>query len=117
MSAPSTLAIRALAEPIRSLAFGSISGSYAGIGLGLSYPSRILYVTNLTNATLMFSLDGVNDHFVLPADAFILLDWNSNKSTNASGFFLSEGQRIYVKLLGSPSSGSVYVSSFYGATL
>lgn len=109
----STLAVRLLAEPVRSLAEASISGTYAGVGTSISYPCRIMFVQNLTDATLMFSLDGVNDHFPLPANGFLVLDISTNQS-HAQGFFLSQGQRLYVKTVGTPSTGSVYFSSFYG---
>lgn len=109
----STLAVRLLAEPVRSLGEASISGTYAGIGTAISNPSRVIFVQNLTDATLMFSLDGINDHFPLPSNGFLVLDIASNQS-HAQGFFMSQGQRLYVKTVGSPSTGSVYFSTFYG---
>lgn len=109
-----TLAIRLLAEPVRSLIYSSISGAYMGIGTALDDPSRILFVQNLTDETLMFSLDGVNDHFPLPANGFLLLDITANR-TLPQGCFISQGQRIYVKEIGTPTTGNVYVSTFYGA--
>lgn len=114
--AQSTLAVRMLAEPVRTLAFGSVSGTYTGVGTVLANPCRIMFVQNLTDATLMFSLDGVNDHFPLPANGFLVLDIASNQSLG-QGFFMSTGQRLYVKTVGTPSTGSVYFTSFYGATL
>ncbi len=108
----STVGIRVAFEPLRSAAFGSISGTYFGIGAEFSHPLRMMIVENLTNATLVFSFDGVNDHFVLPADAPIIMDFSSNK-TIANGFYISEGERLYVKEVGTPSSGSVYVSAIY----
>lgn len=109
-----TLAIRLLAEPIRSLAAASIGAAYMGIGTGLDNPSRIIYVQNLTDAQVMFSLDGINDHFTLPTSGFLLLDITTNKSL-PQGCYISQGQRIYVKEVGTPTTGSVYVSSFYGS--
>lgn len=116
MAQQSTLAVRMLAEPVRTTAFGSISGTYIGVGTVLANPCRIMFVQNLTDATLMFSLDGVNDHFPLPANGFLVLDISSNQSL-AQGFFMSQGQRLYVKEIGVPTTGSVYFSSFYGAAL
>jgi len=110
-----SLAIRILAEPVRSLAFGSISGTYAGIGASFSHAIRIIFIQNLTDETLMFSLNGIDDHFPLPANGFLLLDVTANK-TLAQGAFLAEGTRVYVKEIASPSTGSVYVSVFYGTT-
>lgn len=111
-----SLAIRMLAEPVRSIAFGSISGTYAGIGAFFANPIRILLVQNLSDALLMFSLDGLDDHFPVNADSFVLLDVTANKTIDQGAFF-AQGTRVYVKEIGTPSTGSVYVSVFYGTTL
>lgn len=109
-----SLAIRMLAEPIRSLAAASIGAAYMGIGTALEFPSRLVYIINLTDAQLMFSIDGINDHFTLPEGGFLLLDVSTNQS-HTQGFYISIGQRFYVKEVGTPTTGSVYVSTFYGA--
>ena len=67
-------AVRLQAETLRSLAFGSIGASYTAIGTATAMPAHIIKVDNLTDAVLLFSIDGTNDHFVLPANGFILLD-------------------------------------------
>ena len=109
------LAIRLACEPLRSRSFGSISGTYAGIGTSLNNPARILFVQNLTDVTLLFSFDGVNDHFILPSNGFLLLDVMGNKSIPGGAFYVGEGTRIYVKeSSGAPTSGSACVTSFYG---
>lgn len=108
------LSIRMLADPVRSLAFGSMSGAYMGVGTALGHPARILFVQNLTDAQLMFSLDGINDHFPLPANGYVVLDITTNQ-TISQAFYLSVGQRLYVKEIGVPSTGSVYFTVFYGS--
>ena len=106
--------IKFAAEPVRSLAFGSISGAYMGIGTPLTNPSRQLLLQNFTDQILMFSLNGINDHFPIYILASIILDVTANKS-QSGGWWVAEGTRIYVRDLGSaPSVGNVYVSSFYG---
>lgn len=109
----SVLAIKFMMEPCRSLAFSSMSGAYMGVGTAINHPARQIIVQNLTDATLMFSLDGVNDHFPLPANGLMINDITSNQTTK-SGFFLAEGDRLYVKEIGTPSAGSVYFSVVYG---
>jgi hypothetical protein len=109
----SSLAIRLLAEPLRSLAFGSISGVYAGIGTSFDDPCRIMYMVNTTDVLLTFSLDGVNDHFVIASGSYLIIDISSNKTLTGGQLTISQGQRIYVK--GSPSLGAVYLTNFYGA--
>jgi len=115
MAAPS-LAIRLQFEPVRSLAFGSIGAGYTGVGTVISNPARQFFIQNLTDVTLMFSFDGINDHFPLPASGFFLDDITSNK-TQQGGFYLAEGTRLYVKEIGTPTSGSVYFSVMYGSDL
>ena len=109
----SNLAVRLLAEPLRSLAFGAISGTYAGIGTAFANPCRIMHITNTTDVVLTYSFDGINDHFVVSPNGFILLDVTTNHSTVGGSFTISQGQRIYVK--GAPTLGSTYLSVFYGA--
>jgi hypothetical protein len=112
-----SLSIRMLAEPLRSIAFGAISPVYMGIGNGLANPARILYIQNLTDRLMFFSFDGVDDHFTLPTLGYILLDVTTNQTT-PQAFYISQGQRIYVRSLagpGIPTAGEVYVSVFYGA--
>lgn len=109
-----SLAIRLLPETIRTIGFASIGAAYMGIGTGFANPVVIFHLQNLTDALLTFSFDGVNDHLVLPASGFILLDVSTNKSIS-NAMFISQGQRIYVKENGVPTSGSVYLTVFYGA--
>jgi len=107
------LAVRLYPEVLRTLAFGSISGTYAGVGSAFLYPVRIFYVVNATDVLLTFSLDGVNDHFVVAANGFLLLDVTSNMTLTGGALAIAQGQRLYVK--GSPTLGSVYLTTFYGA--
>ena len=108
-----TLAIRLQADVLRSLGFASIGSTYMGIGSAMNFPIRIFHLQNLTDESLTFSFDGINDHLVLPANGYLLVDVTSNK-TQTQGFFLAEGDRVYVKELGTPTDGSVYLTTFYG---
>ena len=112
-----SLAIRLLPETVRSVAFGAISPAYIGIGTAMTRPIRIIMIQNLMDAPLMFSLDGINDHFPLAANGYLLMDITANK-TLAQGFFLAEGQRVYASQLNAaPTDESVYLTTFYGAEL
>ncbi len=108
----SSLSMQMWPETLRSLAFGSISGTYAAIGTALLKPSRIYLIQNGTNVVLTFSLDGVNDHFVVQPSAGMIIDITANKTTTAGYSAIPEGTITYVK--GAPASGTVYLSSFYG---
>lgn len=108
------LPIRFKAETLRSLAFGSIPVGYIPVGSALAHPIRQFKVDNLTDALLLFSFDGINDHFVVPANGFFLNDVNSNKSSVSGGWYLAQGDRLYVKQSGVPTLGAVYFATFYG---
>lgn len=107
------LSVRMKFEDLRSLAFGSIGAGYSAVGTAVEHPVRFFALTNLTDVALLFSTDGVNDHIVLPANGYLVFDISSNKTQN-TGFYLAEGDRMYVKQLGAPSSGSVYFTVAYG---
>ena len=97
-------------EPLYSLAFGSISGTYALVGT-LVHPSRIYWVQNLTDKTLTFSQDGSTDHFVLASGDSIKLDVGSNRGIRDTLAFKA-GTPLYVKGTGL-GSGAAYLVSFY----
>lgn len=113
-----SLAIRLTPEPVRQLAFGAIGVGYMGIGTQMIRPVRIIVLQNLTDVLLMFSFNGIDDHLPLPSNGYLVLDITANK-TISQGFFLAEGQRIYCRsLVGVPAtSGSAYLTTFYGAEL
>lgn len=109
-----SLAIRMVPEAVRSLGFASIGAAYMGVGTSLDYPARIIVIQNLTDKEVMFSFDGIDDHIPLPTRGHLVLDISANK-TLSTGFFMAEGQRLYVKHAGSaPASGNVYFSAFHG---
>ena len=108
-----SLSIKLEVEPVRSLGFASIAAGYIGVGTSISNPARMLLMQNFTNANLMFSFNGIDDHIPLISYSYLILDISSNKNTDG-GFFLAEGERLYVKQMDVPTSGSVYLTVFYG---
>jgi len=109
-----SLAIRLKAETVRSLAFGAIGAAYMGVGTALTRPIRFVLIQNLTDKVLMFSLNGIDDNFPLASNGYLILDITANK-TREDGFFLAEGDRLYVKqTTAAPTTGAVYFSTFYG---
>jgi len=110
----STASIRFFYEPMRSLAFGSIGAAYMSIGTAIDHPARLYELYNLTNADLLFSIDGVENHFPLAANSFKIVDIVSNKSS-ADGWYIGQGTSFYAKeLLAAPTTGSVYLTIAYG---
>ncbi len=108
-----SFAIKLLPEAVRTVAAAGISGTYAGIGTPLANPSRIILIQNFTDEAVMISFDGITDHLPVAAEGFVLLDVTANK-TATQGFYIAEGTRFYVKEIGNPTTGSVYISTFYG---
>lgn len=107
------LALRLQPETVRELAFGSIVAGYTALGNPLANPARMLIINNLTDADLMFSFDGVNDHLAVAGPGSFVLDITSNKGV-AGGLYLPQGSSIYVKRIETPTVKSAYVSIFYG---
>lgn len=105
------LAARLGFEAERTLAFGSISGTYAKVGTAFSNPIRILVLQNQTNVAVTFSLDGTNDTITLLSNVSFTLDLTTNR-TFQSSLMVASGTQVWVK--GSPASGNVAVSAFYG---
>ena len=111
----SNLAVRVMPEPVRTLAAAAISAAYAGIGSAFANPVHWFMVQNFTDEPIMISWDGINDHFPLPANGYVIMDVASNKTLTGGSFMIAQGTRFYVKALSSlPLTGSVYVSIFYG---
>lgn len=100
-----------LPDAIRSIDSAMFTGNYQTVGTPLGQPTRIIKVTNLSNVTVTFSWDGVNDHEVLPSNSFVLLDVAGNKE-NAGLFEIQKGTQFYAK--GLAGAGLLYVSTYYG---
>jgi len=106
--------LNANVEPIKSLAFGSISASFAKVGTPLAYPSRLLIISNGTDKNMLFSIDGTNTHYFVPSQTSQVLDLNANRDGNKNSFSFAKGTQFWVKQVDAPTSGSVYVSNTYG---
>ena len=104
-------AIRIVPEVLRTLAFGSISGTYAGLGTPFVNSDRILDITNATDGLLTFSIDGVSDYFVVGPNSYKIIDFTANATSVGGAASMAAGTRIYVK--GTPTTGSVYLTVWY----
>lgn len=110
--------IRVRYEPLRTITFSEISGTYAGVGIPFSNPVRILKVTNFTDVNILVSLNGIDDHDIVPASGFFLYDYCSNKSNSGGLLEQPQGDRIYVKAASPsnlPTIGSLYVTIVYAS--
>lgn len=112
----SMLAVRMAPEPVKYLAFGGITVAYAAVGTPTANPARILLLQNLTEQPLWWSFNGIDDHFPMPSHGYFVLDIASNK-TLSQGFFLAEGQQLYVRAFSVPEeplTGAACYTAFYG---
>lgn len=98
--------IKAYPEPIREVAFGSITSSYAAFGNPLVMYARILFFSNSTNADVYISLDGVANHFRIYANSYKSLDVATNKVMDDE-WYIGQGTQFYIKYASAPSSGQV----------
>jgi hypothetical protein len=112
-------AIRMEFETLRSIAFGAIpTGTFVGGNIGGPMLHGIVQfkVDNTTNQLLIFSIDGLHPHFVVPASTGFVSDVSSNR-LSSEGLYLAKGDSFYVQYPGAaPTSGTVYVSVVFGDT-
>jgi hypothetical protein len=99
-------------DTLRSLAFGSIVAGYTAIGDALDFPAIQVTIQNLTDVILLFSLDGVINNHVLPTNGYWVIDITANQQATRA-VRLPAGTMFYVKRLGIPTIGSVYVTVGY----
>ena len=110
-------AIRLQIEPVRTIGFAAIGAVYSSLGTPMTKPIRMISLVNYTDTGVMISVDGVHDHIPMVPNGYMILDITSNK-TLIEGFFLAEGQQLFVKAIGAlPTLGSVYLTVYYGAEL
>jgi len=108
---------RANLEPLRTLAFGSISGTYAAVGTPAANPARLICFTNNTEGDMIFSRDNLISagEVIVPAGSFKLIDIQANLNVNKEDrFVFDQGTQWYVKQVEAPVSGSVYIEMLYG---
>lgn len=112
-----SLAIKAKWDPMRVLAYTSITNTYYPVGTALTHPGRAIWIFNNTDRALYFSFDGINDHISLPSFGYWFFDISSNKTVQ-QGWFLAEGERLLAKTpTTNPTQGNVVFSVMYGADL
>jgi len=110
----SSRGIRVIPDVLRERAFGVIGAGYTALGIAFEHPIRIISFKNLTNQTLLFSYNGIDDHEILPSESGLVLDFTANAGGGATFPFIAAGTTIYVKHNGvAPTSGEAAVSAYY----
>lgn len=124
-----SLQIRAQFDLIRRITAASIiaiPGNYVAAATPFSNSVRLLFVQNLTDSQIMFSINpntpviNVNDNFSLAANGFLLLDVSSNRAATANELSLAANNYIWARDMtpegiAAPTTGSVWISAMYAA--
>jgi len=96
---------------LRSVAFGTLTTSYAIVGSELPTPAVCVSFTNNTNGIVYVSTDGIHDMIAIPAGWGKVFDIRTN-APNATDYLFPEGTPFLVKYSGSaPTSGSFYIEA------
>ncbi len=107
---------RAFFEPLRTLGFAGISGTYAAVGGPLEHMVRAFCITNNTQGDMIFSLDSTNadgDMFIARG-SYKLYDVQANMNAQFDDkYVLAIGEQFYVKQITAPVSGDVYIECLY----
>jgi hypothetical protein len=107
---------RALFEPLRSLAFGGISGTYAAVGDPLDHQVKSFCITNDTEGDMIFALDNTTPegHMFVASGSYKLYDVQSNMNAQFDDkYVIAKGTQFYVKQSTAPVSGAVYIECLY----
>jgi hypothetical protein len=110
------MAKKAVFESLRSLAFGSISGTYAAVGTAFTHPIRIMTISNQTNGDMILSFDDANasGNIFLFAGEQRTYNFTSNMIPGKDDSLeLPIGTEVFVKQSTAPSSGGVTVEAVY----
>lgn len=99
--------------PLLSIAGATVTGSYAPLGTTLE-AGRIMAYINGTDANVLLSFNGTDDHIFLMAGSAQIWDYQSNAVDEQTNFAMPVGTVIYIKSeSGDPTTGSVYVELAY----
>ena len=106
------LGTRILPEAQRSILAANVLVGYSAVGAALAHPALFVMFINATDADVQISLDGINDTFPLLARSVFVFDVSSDQ-VREGGLHISKETIFYVKQLGVPTTGSVYISAWY----
>jgi len=90
----------------RSIAAAGISTSYAIVGSQFAAPVVWLGIVSTLDQTVQISFNGVDDWLPIVAGGLLVIDLKSDN------IVLSGIKAVYVKEIGNPTSGSLYVGGF-----
>ncbi len=104
-------------DTLRSLGSASIGAAFVAVGTPALMPVHVLCITNTTDADMIISDDGINNKLIIPKASFKLIDVSANRDefNPANVLMFAARTQYYVKQVGAPSTGSVYIEIIYGS--
>ena len=100
---------RAKFDTLRSVAAGSVTGSFVALGVPLASPAVAFNCLNQTNGDVQVSFDGINPNLTLPANSYQVWDVRAN-SPALNEYLLAGGTQFYVRQGTTvPTTGTFYV--------
>src|ERR1051326_6499001 len=93
-------------DTIRSRDSATFTGSYQTLGSVFTHPASIIKIVNNSNVLVTVSINGTNDHDILPPNSFFLYDETAN-SPHTENIYMRSGTQFYVK--GSAEIGRAHV--------
>jgi len=103
---------RAAFEPIREVAFGSITSSYANLGTPFTDHVREIRIVNTCNTDMYLSTNASDNMIRMAAGSFYIIDFAANKVRD-DGLFLPIGTQLSIKYQSAPATGSLWVETVY----
>lgn len=101
-------------EPLRTIAFGSVSNSFSQIGGDFEFPLRMIALYSNLDADTILSFDGVTDQWFFPSKGSFILDVGAN-ATDEDEMYIAQGKGVWIRHLGvAPTVGAAYVVAMYG---
>lgn len=100
-------------DTARTLAFGSISGTYASIGTPTTHPAVQLIFFNQTNVPLFFSNNATNDMVPVAAGQVIPIVCSVTGQNPGSPSPMSVAAQWSVRSIGTAGSGAAYFNIAY----
>lgn len=98
-------------ETLRSRDSATFTGSYQTLGTPLTQAASLIKIVNNSSVLVLISVDGTNNHDVIPANSFALYDITANTTEEGGSIFIKKGTQFYVS--GSASTGLVYLTVAY----
>lgn len=94
-------------ETLRSIDSATFTGAYQALGTPTLHPGTIIKFANNSNVLVTISIDGVNNHDILPANSLFVYDYTTNRPSSEPVAARDQNTQYFVK--GAAGTGLVYL--------